>query len=235
MKKIKIALAGPRGKMGKEAIEMINENENFELIACIDRVSSKINVPVYTDIKECFRNENVDVFLDLTNPETGKKHLMIALEEKIPSVIGTTGFTDEEIKKIKEQSEKNKIGVIIAPNFSIGAILMMELSVKASKYFKDIEIIEMHHHQKKDAPSGTALKTKQMLKENGISSEIPIHSVRLPGLVAHQEVLFGSTGEGLSIRHDTYDRKSFMPGIKLSIEEVVMLKKFIYGLENIIK
>lgn len=262
---INIILAGPRGKMGKEAIKMIKANDRYHLVATIDRKNNgkkikditelpNLNVPIFEDPEECFSTIETDIFIDLTVPETGFQHTKLALEHNIRSITGTTGFTNEQIEELSELSAKNKVGCIIAPNFAIGAILMMHFSSIAAKYFDNVEIIEKHHNQKIDAPSGTALKTAEMIRENreskvqghpkeyetlksvrgGEMDGMRIHSVRLPGLVAHQEVIFGSGGQTLTLKHDSYDRKSFMDGIKLSIEKVMKLEKLIYGLENIL-
>lgn len=266
MEKIKIVLAGPRGKMGKEAIKMIQNTDHFELVAVIDTKNNgkqlkdmegqpALEIPVYDDLANCLTNVASDVMVDLTRPESGKKHLQIALENGVRPVIGTTGFTDEEINTYIQIAEEKQLGAIIAPNFAIGAVLMMKFAQMASKYLPDVEIIEQHHDQKLDAPSGTALKTAQMIaqvrksKKQGHPNEVEdlkgargaeydgirIHSVRLPGLVAHQEVLLGGVGQILKLRHDSMDRTSFMPGIRLAVETVMKLDQLVYGLENIME
>lgn len=263
-KVIRVVLAGPRGKMGTEAFQLINRTEHFELVAAIDYkygggTVQQLNpqyegdVPVYETLEECIENETFDVLVDLTTPEVGKKHAFLALKNGIRPVIGTTGFTTEELNDLKELATNNELGCIIAPNFAIGAILMMKFSAMAAKYFQDIEIIELHHDQKLDAPSGTAIKTVQMIQENrefkhqGHPNEVEteagargadmngmrVHSVRLPGLVAHQQVMFGGDGQLLTIRHDSMNRASFMSGVKVSIEQVMKLNELVYGLENI--
>jgi len=179
----------------------------------------------------------------------------IAFRHHVRPVVGTTGFSDEVIAELSQIAKEKEIGAIIAPNFALGAVLMMKFSQMAAKFFQDVEIIEQHHDQKLDAPSGTALKTAKMItelrekKEQGHPEEketlegvrggsiegIRIHSVRLPGLVAHQQVLFGGEGQTLTIRHDSINRASFMPGIKLAVETVMKLDMLVYGLENIIE
>ncbi|MBS4176581.1 4-hydroxy-tetrahydrodipicolinate reductase [Lederbergia citrea] len=262
---IKIIVAGPRGRMGKEAVMLVNNTPEFELVAVIDRRNngvmlsdldgfSNMNVRIYSDVEECFQNVEADVLIDLTIPETGYIHTKTALSYGVRPVVGTTGFTKEELEELKELAEEKEIGCIIAPNFAIGAILMMKFSQMAAKYFDNVEIIEMHHDQKLDAPSGTAVKTAEMISENRSSQKqghhdeqetisgargadyegMRIHSVRLPGLVAHQQVLFGADGQSLTIRHDSYNRASFMSGVKVSVETVMTLNTLVYGLEHIL-
>lgn len=262
---INIILAGPRGKMGSEAIRMIEKQADFNLVAVVDRKHdgrmlkdiveySDAAIPVFEDPVECFTKMEADVFIDLTTPESGYEHTKASLEHRIRAVIGTSGFTEERVEELKEIAANNHIGCIIAPNFAIGAVLMMKFSEMAAKYFSDVEIIEMHHDQKVDAPSGTAIKTAEMIrksrenKKQGHPEErenlrgargadldgMHIHSLRLPGLVAHQEVIFGGPGQTLTIRHDSIDRNSFMEGIKFSIYKVLELDKLVYGLENIL-
>ncbi|WP_373896157.1 4-hydroxy-tetrahydrodipicolinate reductase [Virgibacillus natechei] len=257
---IRVIVAGPRGKMGSEAIQMINREDNFQLVGCIDHknngnyTDNLADVPIFEDAEECFTNIEADIFVDLTVPDVGYEHTKTALEHNIRPVIGTTGFTDEQLSELSTLSWEKKLGCIIAPNFAIGAVLMMQFSKMAAKYFPDVDIIEKHHDKKLDAPSGSSIKTAELMKETrefkkqGHPDEketltgargaefdgIRIHSVRLPGLVAHQEVLFGGSGQTLSIKHDSYNRDSFMEGIKLAIEEVMNLEELVYGLENIL-
>ncbi|MBY6035714.1 4-hydroxy-tetrahydrodipicolinate reductase [Fictibacillus nanhaiensis] len=267
MNKVKIILAGPRGKMGLEALKMISETPQFELVAAIDSRNDGLQVKdltgapnsmdatVYDDIERCLDAIQADVLIDLTKPDIGKRHLEIALNYGVRTVIGTTGFTNEDLERLSQLAHDKKTGAIIAPNFAIGAILMMKFSQMAAKYLPDIEIIEKHHDQKLDAPSGTALKTAQLITEvreakgQGHPDEteeltgsrgaewqgIRIHSVRLPGLVAHQEVMFGGEGQLLTIRHDSMNRASFMPGVKMAIEHVMHIEGLVYGLENIME
>ncbi|VEI06279.1 4-hydroxy-tetrahydrodipicolinate reductase [Kurthia zopfii] len=261
---IKVAIAGPRGRMGQEAVHTIMEKDNMELVAVLDHRELASNlkdydqftydVPVYLDLQQLISTTKPDVLIDLTTPEAVYAHTKVALENGVRPVIGTTGFTDEQLQELTELAAKEKIGAIIAPNFAVGAVLMMKFSAMAAKYMPDVEIIELHHDQKLDAPSGTAVKTAQLIQENRPSHAqghpdeketiagargadfdgMRIHSVRLQGLVAHQEVLFGGEGQMLTIRHDSYNRTSFMSGVKLCVEKVIQLDHLVYGLENIL-
>ncbi|WP_278309169.1 4-hydroxy-tetrahydrodipicolinate reductase [Oceanobacillus zhaokaii] len=262
---INIIVAGPRGKMGSEAINMIEKEDAFRLVACIDRKNGgktlqdieslpALNIPIFDDVEACFEKIEADILIDLTVPEVGYVHTLAAIKHNIRPVVGTSGFTSEQISELTALAEEKKLGAIIAPNFAIGAVLMMKFSQMAAKYFPDIEIIEKHHDNKLDAPSGTAIKTAELIREsrnrkqqghpdeketiNGARGAefdgMRIHSVRLPGLVAHQEVIFGSDGQLLTIKHDSFNRGSFMEGIKFSVEKVMELDKLVYGLENIL-
>ncbi|WP_186577786.1 4-hydroxy-tetrahydrodipicolinate reductase [Aquibacillus kalidii] len=265
MSKIKVVVAGPRGKMGSEALRMVERESDLELVACLDHkfggsiVKDIEGLPgfdalVYDDIEQCFQNVEADVLIDLTTPEVGYLHTKTAIEYGIRPVVGTTGFTRDQLEELTNLSEEKGIGAVIAPNFAVGAVLMMQFAKMAAKYFPDVEIIERHHDQKLDAPSGTAVKTAELIQEvreskrQGHPDEketlpgargadydgMRIHSVRLPGLVAHQEVVFGSSGQNLTIKHDSFHRESFMSGVKLAIDHVVKLDLLVYGLENLL-
>lgn len=253
---IKVIIAGFKGKMGSTAYDMVKNDDELELVALLDPFATEkdINgVPVYTDklqLQDC----KADVWVDFTIPKVAFENTRFAIENGFAPVVGTTGFTDKEIEELISLSHEKQVGGLIAPNFTIGAILLMEFAEKAAKYFPNLEIIELHHDNKKDAPSGTAIKTAERIasvrekKHQGVSDEeelldgargalydgFRIHSVRLPGLVAHQEVLFGGQGEGLTLRHDSYDRTSFMGGVNLGIKEVVKRKELVYGLEHLL-
>lgn len=265
MDTVKVIVAGPRGRMGKEAVRMVQETGHFELAAVLDRKYDGqrlgdlegfdgVDVPVFTDIHQCFSEVEADVLIDLTTPETGYVHTKTAIEHNIRPVVGTTGFTDGQLEELKQLAKEKGVGCIIAPNFAIGAVLMMKFSQMAAKYMDSVEIIELHHDKKLDAPSGTAIKTAQMIskvreeKKQGHPDEketmtgargaemegMHIHSVRLPGLIAHQQVLFGADGQTLTIRHDSYNRASFMSGVKVCVETVMNVDTLIYGMENIL-
>lgn len=257
---VKIILAGPRGKMGSEAIKMIQQEPKFELIACIDRKNKDAqpeflekSVPIYYDATTCFAEVDADVYIDLTIPEVGFPYTKLALKNQIRTVVGTSGFSDEQINELTTIANEQKTGCIIAPNFALGAVLMMLFSKMAATYFPDVEIIEKHHDNKVDAPSGTATKTVEMIQQTRESKQqghpeeyeilegsrganddgIRIHSMRLPGLVAHQEVVFGGKSQLLTVKHDSFHRESFMDGLKLAVEEVQSLETLVYGLENV--
>ena len=247
---IKVAVCGAFGKMGQEVCHAVEASQDMELVAKID-----IAGDVYKTIDEAYKSTPFDVVIDFTQPKAIYENAKYCLNNKIKIVIGTTGLKDDEIKTLKELSEQNKTGCLIAPNFSTGAVLMMMFSQMAAKYFDNAEIIELHHNQKKDAPSGTAIKTALMMSEakatfkkgncpetetiegarGGTSySDIQIHSVRMPGYIASQEVIFGSSGQIFKIRHDSMDRKCYMDGVLLAVRHVAAENDFIYGLENIL-
>lgn len=253
---IKVIIAGFKGKMGATALDMVKGDKDLELAALLDPFAEEEEldgVPVFKD-KEQLVGLAADVWVDFTMPKVAYDNTHFALENGFAPVVGTTGFTEKQIEDLIALSQQKALGGLIAPNFAIGAILLMEFAAKASKYFPDLEIIELHHDKKKDAPSGTALKTAELIrdvrqfKKQGAEDEAEslagargaefdgfrIHSVRLPGLVAHQEVIFGAQGEGLTIRHDSYDRISFMSGVNLGIKEVVKRHQLVYGLEHLL-
>lgn len=264
MTQINIVVAGASGKMGSEALRMIENEKDLNLVACVDlnhtgkKVSEvdglpKLDALFYQDINDCLNEVDADILIDLTSPKVGYKHTKAAILHGVRPVVGTTGFTDEQLEELTKLAKEKQVGGIIAPNFARGAILMMEFSKLAAKFFPDVEIIEKHHDQKVDAPSGTAIKTAQLIQENrstkiqGHPDEeevikgargadfdgMKIHSVRLPGLVAHQEVTFAGPGENLTIKHDSYHRKSFMSGIRFAIDHVIDMTELIYGLEHL--
>ena len=252
----KVIIAGFKGKMGSTAVQMVKDDQELELAALLDPFAAEEEVdgvPVFRS-KEDLIGFEADVWVDFTTPKFAYENTRFALENGFAPVVGTTGFTPEEIQELTSLSEEKKLGGLIAPNFAIGAILLMQFAAQAAKYFPHLEIIELHHDKKKDAPSGTAVKTAELVSQTRTSLQqgakdeeelmagargaafdgFRIHSVRLPGLVAHQEVIFGAQGEGLTIRHDSYDRISFMSGVNLGIKEVVKREKLVYGLEHLL-
>ena len=247
---IKVAVCGANGKMGKEVVNAVNNDAKTELVAQIDIFNGE-----FETIEQAHKNTEIDILVDFTQPKSIYENALYCLNNGINIVIGTTGLKDEQIEELKKLSEKNKVACFIAPNFSTGAVLMMKFAQMASKYFDNAEIIELHHNQKTDAPSGTAVKTAQLMAEANKSfvtgncaetetikgargansyNNIHIHSVRMPGYMASQEVLFGSDGQTLSIRHDSTNRTCYMPGVMMAIKYAFEHKNFTYGLDNIL-
>lgn len=247
---IKVAVCGANGKMGKEVVNAVNNADDMELTAKIDIFNGE-----FSSIEEAAKEKNIDVLVDFTQPKSIYENAKYCLSNGINIVIGTTGLKDDQIKELETLSNTNKTACFIAPNFSTGAVLMMMFSQTAAKYFNNAEIIELHHNQKKDAPSGTAVKTAQMMAEvndnfaSGNCAEtetiegarggnsynnIHIHSVRMPGYMASQEVIFGAQGQTLTIRHDSTNRECYMPGVLLAVRYAFDNGGFIYGLDNIL-
>lgn len=240
---IKIAVLGAKGRMGKEVCRAINGEKDLELFASLD-LDDSID-----------KMRGADVMVDFTTPDSVMKNIDMAISLGIHCVIGTTGFTNERLTEIERLLSSNKnVGVLVAPNFGLGAVLMMQFAATAARFFESAEIIELHHPEKVDAPSGTASRTAEIISaarseanlgsmpdqtaksldgaRGAKVSGIPIHSVRLRGLVAHQEVLFGDKGELLTISHDSLDRQGFMPGVLLACRKVAEHPGLTVGLEN---
>ena len=256
----KVLVAGFTGAMGQKAVNLVNSLDNFELVAGMSPTATndpqKYNLPagakIYQSLAE-IHDLAADIWIDFTTPKAVYDNVKFALEHHISPVVGTTGMSDEQEAELIKISQKEKVGGLIAPNFVMSAVLLMKFAKEAAKYFPDAEIIEMHHADKKDAPSGTALATAKMIAENRPEHEtapdevetlenvrggdyqgIKIHSVRLPGYIAHEQVLFGGPGEALTIRQDSFDRESFMGGVKVALEKVDQLDELVVGLENIL-
>jgi 4-hydroxy-tetrahydrodipicolinate reductase len=239
---IKILVNGSKGKMGQAVVEAVNNDADCELVAAIDHED---------DLAAVLKQTPVDVAIDFTAPHSAYKNTKTIIAAGVHPVIGTTGFTLEQIQELQNLCQQKKLGGIIAPNFCLGVILMMHCSQLVSRYLPDVSIVELHHPHKLDAPAGTAKKTAEMIAAvrgtpTKVATEanpslgldylgIPIHAIRLPGLVASQEVIFGGQAETLSIRHDTYNRTTYMPGVLLACKKVVQLQELIYGLEHIME
>ncbi|WP_220184105.1 4-hydroxy-tetrahydrodipicolinate reductase [Thermoactinomyces mirandus] len=263
--KIRVIVAGASGRMGQEVVKMLVKEENMELVGAISRSQAGkdagevvgigyLGIPFVSSTLEALSKTKANVLVDFTTPEVVKENMELAMQTGVRPVVGTSGLSQKDVASLAKTSKKTGTGAIIAPNFAIGAVLMMVFAQKAAKYLPHVEIIESHHDRKLDAPSGTSLKTAEMINENraemrqGHPEEkelidgargayfngFRIHSVRLPGLVAHQEVLFGGNGQLLTVRHDSFNRESFMPGVKLAVEKVMNLDRLVYGLENIL-
>jgi 4-hydroxy-tetrahydrodipicolinate reductase len=231
--------------MGAEVVKAVTNSSDLELVAQLD---------VGDSLEQLISNK-AEVVVDFTTPDSVMKNLEFLISNGIHAVVGTTGFDQSRIDSLTKELAKNpKVGLLIAPNFAIGAVLMMEFAAKAARYFESAEIVEMHHPAKVDAPSGTAARTAELMTEARKKSsmspmpdatkqyldgargskvgDIPIHSIRAQGLVAHQEVLFGGVGETLTIRHDSLDRAGFMPGVLLGIRSVVKNPGLTHGLDK---
>lgn len=245
---IRVAVLGARGRMGLEVCRAIKATSDLELVSEID----------LGDSLDLLKSSKAEVMVDFTTPESVMGNLKFAIENGIHSVVGTTGFDKAKLDSLKNLLAANpKVGLLVAPNFGLAAVLMMQFSATAARYFESAEIIELHHPEKADAPSGTATRTAELMSEarekaklapmpdktsksldgarGAKVGDIPIHSVRLRGLVAHQEVLFGEKGETLTIRHDSLDRSGFMPGVLLGVREVSKNPGLTVGLEHYLK
>ena len=242
---IKVGVLGARGRMGAEVVKAVTGAADLELVAALD----------LGDSLDQLKTSGAQVVVDFTTPDSVMANLEFLISNGIHSVVGTTGFDAARISKLEKLIAANpKVGLLIAPNFAIGAVLMMEFATKAAKYFESAEIIELHHPDKVDAPSGTASRTAELMskarKDAGLTAmpdatstsldgargasvgDIPVHSVRLRGLIAHQEVLLGGLGETLTIRHDSLDRAGFMPGVLLGVRKVISQPGLTFGLEK---
>lgn len=245
---IKVAVLGAKGRMGAESVKAIKAASDLELVAELD----------LGDSLETLKSNGAQVIVDFTHPDAVMKNLEFSINNGINVVVGTTGFDEKRLQQVQDWLNSNpKVGAVIAPNFGLGAVLMMQFAAKAARYFDSVEIVELHHPEKADAPSGTAARTAELITQERVAAkrpampdktstslpgargakvgDVPIHSVRLRGLVAHQEVLLGDQGETLSIRHDSIDRTGFMPGVLLAVREVVNRPGLTFGLEHLME
>ena len=262
---IRVIVAGALGKMGIETVQAINQDGAMQLVGLADARGREmdfaehtgireIHLPVAAELEGLLNTVSADVLVDFTAPQAVAQNVRLALEHGLHAVVGTTGLTAADMEQLENLAEERGVGLAIIPNFALGAVLMMRLAQEASHYFPQAEIIELHHDQKVDAPSGTAMKTAEMIRQGsgpsqagepkdfekvagargGEYQQLRIHSVRLPGLVAHQEVIFGGQGETLRIRHDSYNRTSFMPGVILTVKRILEHRGLIYGLDKLL-
>jgi 4-hydroxy-tetrahydrodipicolinate reductase len=223
---IRVAVAGAAGRMGETVCEAVLRADDMELVGRADPVLG-------TTLEEFL--PHAEVLVDFTRPDTALDNALACLQAGVHVVIGTTGFDPAPLRQAQSSEGRTAANVIIAPNFAIGAVLMMRFAAEAAAHMAKAEIIELHHDQKLDAPSGTAARTARLMADASGGPEPPIHSVRLPGLVAHQEVILGDVGQTLTIRHDTISRESFMPGVLLAVRRVSTLEQpLVVGLENLI-
>ncbi|MFH1738176.1 MAG: 4-hydroxy-tetrahydrodipicolinate reductase [bacterium] len=242
---IRVIVNGAKGRMGQETVRAVSGAEDMELVGECD---------LRDDVVAVARSMNADAIIDFTGPAVAMENARKILAAGCAGVIGTTGFTPENIEELRSSAAQREKGFLVAPNFAIGAILMMHFASEAARFMHEAEIVELHHPKKLDAPSGTALKTAESIarawKGIGLKETAPVgagdpargklvdgicvHSVRLTGLLAHQEVVFGGEGQTLSIRHDTQSRASFMPGVLLGTREMMKRGGFSYGLESLL-
>ncbi len=265
MNRVRVVVSGACGRMGSEVIRAVLAESDLELVGAVDPrgegqdAASAANLPdcgvrVHSSLEAALAETHPDVTIDFTEPAAAEKNALTVIEAGARPVIGTTGISPDGLGRIRAAIDAKGTSGLVAPNFAIGAVLLMKFSMLAAPYLPQCEIIEMHHDGKKDAPSGTALYTAELIGKSreytpssdiqeeilvpgargGKSHDIPIHSVRLQGFVASQEVIFGGPGQTLTIRHDTIERKCFMPGVILAARRIVNLKGFYVGLESIL-
>jgi 4-hydroxy-tetrahydrodipicolinate reductase len=270
-KPIPVVVNGAAGKMGREVIKAVAQAQDMTLVGAVDKNPAinghdigeiagcgPIEVPVTPDLEATLvlaQGQGNAVMVDFTHPDTIYETVRAAIAYGVRPVVGTTGLSQRQIQDLAEFADKASTGCLVIPNFSIGVVLMQQAALQAAQYFDHVEIIELHHNQKADAPSGTAVQTAQFLADlnkrfnppeveetekmagaRGSVTEdgIRIHSVRLPGYIAHQEVIFGAPGQIYTLRHDTSDRACYMPGVLLAIRKVLPLKSLLYGLDKIL-
>jgi 4-hydroxy-tetrahydrodipicolinate reductase len=262
---IRVVLAGAAGKMGREVIKAIHQAPDIELVGAVSprHVGTDAGelagigptgVAFTADLASTLEATSPDVMVDFTTPESVKANAITALNAGVRPVIGATGLSPADLEELVALTTASNLGTLVAPNFAIGALLMMQFAAKAAEYFDHAEVIELHHNQKLDAPSGTAFKTVEAMAavqprfgasnvpeteklagvRGGEYAGIRVHSIRLPGLLAHQEVLFGGLGQVLTIRHDAMSRESYMPGVLLGIRKVMGLSGLTHGLEHVL-
>lgn len=263
MEPIKVVVTGASGKMSREVLVALCKDPELEPAGAVSRKAAEEYlslpdgsglIPLSAELEAIIQRTRPQVVVDFTNAEATMSLTRTAARHRVNLVIGTSGITQDQLREMEGVCQANGIGCVVAPNFALGAVLMIHLAQIAARYFDYAEVVELHHEQKLDAPSGTALATARAMtqargrpfkyeptqKQNwpntrgGELQGVGLHSVRLPGLVAHQEVIFGSLGQTLSIRHDSVSRESFMPGVVLAIKEVVKRQGLIYGLDQLL-
>jgi 4-hydroxy-tetrahydrodipicolinate reductase len=243
----RIGVLGARGRMGQQVCQAVVAADDMDLVAAVDAGDWLFSVA----------DGGAQVLVDFTHPDVVMDNVRFAIDQGIHAVVGTTGFTDERLDTIREWlADTPKLGVLVAPNFAIGAVLSMRFAQLAAPHYESVEIVELHHPEKADAPSGTAVRTAQLVAaaraaagldpvpdatthgldgaRGAVVDGVHVHAVRAAGLVAHQEVLFGTPGETLSIRHDSFDRASFMPGVLLGIRQIASRPGLTVGLEPLL-
>ncbi|MBW3042009.1 4-hydroxy-tetrahydrodipicolinate reductase [Prochlorococcus marinus] len=275
---IPVLVAGALGRMGSEVVRAINSSDEYQLVGAIDNQKDKegqdigsligldpLDVYISSDFEGslCSASQNVPkdgtnngaVLVDFTHPKVAYNHTRTAIAYGVHPVIGTTGITSEQLDDLSKFAEKACLGSAIIPNFSVGMVLLQQAASAAARFYEFAELTEMHHNRKADAPSGTCIKTAELIEEQRSSFNKPLvneeefikgsrggcrssglrlHSIRLPGLVAHQKVMFGSNGETFELSHNTIDRSAYMPGVLLVVKKIRLFNKLVYGLEKIL-
>lgn len=253
---IRVAVAGYAGRMGSAVVDAVTAADDMQVVCGIDPFQKDVDFPTYTALSDAVAAEEFDVLVDFTAPSVVAGNLAVALPAGIDCVVGTTGLSNEKLEELAATATDGAC-LFYAPNFTTGAVLMMQFAKAAAPYFPEAEVIEFHHAKKKDAPSGTAVRTAQMIADardfesaapgseteiagcegarGALVNGVPVHSVRSMGFVATQEVIFGSMGQTLTIKHDSWDRTSYMPGVLLGIRSVGDQQGLIVGLETFMK
>ncbi|NLJ87103.1 MAG: 4-hydroxy-tetrahydrodipicolinate reductase [Firmicutes bacterium] len=266
---IKVVVNGAAGRMGREVVKAVSQTDDLMLVGACDQVNvgedagslagiGHLGLNIRDCLKDVLAESEATVMVDFTEPASVSHNIHTAIRAGVRAVVGTTGLTQMDLEDIDNAAREAHLGILVAPNFAIGAVLMMHFAQQAAQWFPHVEIIELHHERKKDAPSGTALKTAEMIGKSwenqkadpksplideweslpgargGKLEGIHIHSVRLPGFVAHQEVIFGLPGQTLTLRHDSTSRESFMPGVLMGIREIDKINGLVYGLDRLL-
>jgi len=252
---LRVAVVGAAGRMGQAVVDAVTADPDMVVVAGVDYGFNDQDIPWFTDISVAIETSRPDVSIDFTVADAAAENALVAIGFGVSPVIGTTGMSDAQVGSIREAAETSSVGAFIAPNFAVGAVLMMEMARLAAPHLDHVELIELHHDQKIDAPSGTAARTVKLIVDaragrtaidaptekftlegvrGGVSGGVRVHSVRLPGFVAHQEVIFGALGQTLTIRHDSTSRESFMPGVLLAARRVRGQVGLIIGLEHLL-
>lgn len=246
--RLRVGVSGAGGRMGRMTCATVAADDGLALVAEIDPVFKGADgrtedegraVPRrFTGLRDALGAGGLDVVVDFSLPACVKDNVLLCVDSGIPVVVGATGLSAGDLSQIEELARKRRVPVLVVPNFAMGAVLMIRFAEEAAERFEACEIVELHHADKVDAPSGTARLTRERVeavwRRGGVDRAVPVHSVRLPGLVAHQEVIFGGQGETLTIRHDSLSRESFMAGVVLAVKRVRGLQGLVVGLENIL-
>lgn len=245
LKSLRVAVAGATGRTGSEAAKAIRQAPDLDLVAAVARRRAgedlgvvlgegPWDVPLETDVAAVLARGRLDVLVDFTLPDIAGAHAIAALRHGVRPVVGATGIPAVEVDAIRGLVAERRLGAVLIPNFSFGIMLLARFCAEALRFFPDVEVVELHHSTKRDKPSGTALQLRRVLEAAGARSPVPVHSVRLPGLVAHHEVIFGGAGETLTLRHDTLSRASFGPGVVLAVRKVMELTTLVEDLGALI-